>query len=222
MLLPAPALSLWLLYAGQTMWRWLYRLGGVGLILLGLADNSAVPLPGSMDALTIVLAGHQREWWWYYALMATAGAMLGGYLTYRLARAGGKEVLEKKIGKQRAQKVYAKFERAGFSSIAVGAMIPPPFPILPVLLSAGAMQYPRKKFLAALALGRGVRFTLVAYIASRYGRHIFRFFSQYYKPALWTLIALAVVGGVVALSFYLRHRQKKKQERLAPARHKAA
>src|SRR5437899_26305 len=36
--------------------HWLFRLGGVGLIALGLADNSVVPLPGSLDAFTILLA----------------------------------------------------------------------------------------------------------------------------------------------------------------------
>src|SRR5215471_9724944 len=30
---------------------WLLRLGGLGLILLGIADNSVIPLPGSMDVL---------------------------------------------------------------------------------------------------------------------------------------------------------------------------
>src|SRR3989442_14155357 len=67
---------------------WLRRLGGPGLILLGLADNSVIPMPGSMDALTIWLAASHRDWWPYYAFMATAGAVLGGYITYRLAREG--------------------------------------------------------------------------------------------------------------------------------------
>ena len=44
-----------------TVWTRLRHLGGVGLILLGLADNSVVPLPGSMDVLTIFLAAHHRR-----------------------------------------------------------------------------------------------------------------------------------------------------------------
>jgi len=38
------------------MLAWLERLGGLGLILLGLADNSPIPLPGSMDVLTVILS----------------------------------------------------------------------------------------------------------------------------------------------------------------------
>jgi membrane protein YqaA with SNARE-associated domain len=87
----------------------LWQLGGPGLILLGLADNSLVPLPGSMDALTIVLPASRKDLWWYYAFMAAIGAVLGGYLTYRLGAEGGKETLEKKISKRRAQKVYRIF-----------------------------------------------------------------------------------------------------------------
>jgi hypothetical protein len=35
--------------------HWIYQLGGVGLIPLGLLDSSVVPIPGSMDVLTIIL-----------------------------------------------------------------------------------------------------------------------------------------------------------------------
>ncbi|MBA3916658.1 MAG: hypothetical protein H0X25_22990, partial [Acidobacteriales bacterium] len=33
----------------SSMMGWLAQLGGFGLILMGLADNSVVPMPGSMD-----------------------------------------------------------------------------------------------------------------------------------------------------------------------------
>lgn len=187
--------------------KWLLRLGGPGLILLGLADNSVIPLPGSMDVLTIILAASHRAWWFYYSTMATIGAVVGGYLTYRLGAKGGKETLEQRIPKNKIDKVYRKFEKRGFWAVAVPAMLPPPVPIVPFLLAAGAMQYSRRKFLAALATGRGLRFAIIGVVAAHYGSQIFRFFSRYYKPALYTLIFLAVVGGVMGLFFYLRHRR---------------
>jgi membrane protein YqaA with SNARE-associated domain len=186
----------------------LWQLGGPGLILLGVADNSVVPLPGSMDAFTIVLSASRKDLWWYYAIMATIGAVLGGYLTYRLGAKGGKETLEKKISKRRAEKVYHIFERYGFWSVSIGAVCPPPVPIVPFLIAAGALQYPRRKFLAALALGRAVRFTAVAYLGSIYGRRIFRWIALYYRPALYVLIGLAVIGGLAALYFWKRHRRR--------------
>lgn len=206
-----------------SVWTRLRHLGGVGLVLLGLADSSVVPLPGSMDVLTIYLAARHRNLWWYYAFMATVGAVIGGYITYSLARKGGKEAFERKLSKKKAEKVFARFERWGFGAVAVPALLPPPFPIVPFLLAAGAMQYSRKKFVAALALGRAVRFTIVAGLGALYGRHIVRFFSRYYKPALIVLIGLAVVGGILALVQYYRYKTSTARDRGGrPVREKTA
>jgi membrane protein YqaA with SNARE-associated domain len=191
---------------------WLIHLGGLGLILLAIADNSLVPLPGSLDVLTIWLAASNRHLWLYYAAMAVVGSVIGGYITYVLAQKGGKEALERRLSKRTAEKVYRRFERWGFGTVAVSAMMPPPFPMVPVLLAAGALQYSRKKFLGALALGRGVRFTIVAGLGAIYGDAIVSFFSKYYKPALYTLISLAVIGGVVALVQYLKYRKRRTRE----------
>jgi membrane protein YqaA with SNARE-associated domain len=190
------------------LWRQLRHLGGVGLVLLGLVDNSVIPVTGSMDVLTIWLAARHREPWPYYAFMATLGAVIGGYITYSLARKGGKEMMERKLSKKRAAQFSKTFASWGFAAIVIPAMLPPPFPFLPFLLAAGAMQYSRKKFLAALVLGRGIRYSIEAALGFVYGRHILRFFTKYYKPAMAILIGLAVIGTAVTLVQYLRYRKK--------------
>ncbi len=200
-------LALVLLASKKSSLRWLVHLGGPGLILLGLVDNSPIPLPGSMDVATILLAAHNRNLWIYYSMMATAGAVLGGYLTYRMARKGGKETLEKRFSTRKTARVYAIFERWGLAAVAIPAILPPPFPIVPMLLAAGAMQYPARKFLAALAVGRGIRYTILAYLGAHYGRHIVNFFARYYWQTLSVLIAFAVLGGLYGLFEYKR-RQK--------------
>ena len=192
----------------MTMWQHLRRMGGPGLVLLGIADNSVIPLTGSMDVLTIWLAARHLHPWPYYAAMATLGAVIGGYITYALARKGGKEAMERKLSKRRAKKVSQAFERWGFAAVAIPALLPPPFPFVPFLLAAGAMQYSRKKFLGALTLGRGIRYTLAAGLGFHYGRHIMRFFSQYYKPAMAILIGLAVLGAILSLIQYRRYRRQ--------------
>jgi membrane protein YqaA with SNARE-associated domain len=200
---------------------WLRRLGGPGLILLGIADNSLVPLPGSMDVLTIWLSAHQRELWPYYAAMATLGALLGGCITYALAKKGGKQALERKFSRSKVEKLYHRFERWGFWTVTVPALLPPPFPMVPFLIAAGALQYSRKKFLGSLALGRGIRFFVIAFLGQVYGRAIASFFSKYYKPALFTLIGLAILGGTLAFVEYMRMRKKPRQSP-ATSRPKAA
>jgi len=195
-------------FVASALGRWMHHLGGPGLLLLGLLDNSPVPLPGSMDILTIWLAARQPDWWPLYAALATIGSLLGGYVTYALARRGGRQAMEKRLSKKNATRVYRYFERWGFLTVVVPALLPPPFPIVPFLVAAGALQYSPKKFLSALAFGRGVRFTIIASLGAIYGRHIVRFFAKYYQPALWILLALAVLGGVLTLIGYLRHERK--------------
>src|SRR5436309_1241734 len=149
--------------------RWFLHLGGIGLIPLGFLDGSLFPVPGSMDLATVVLAARDRELWFYYALMAAIGSVLGGFLTYRLARKGGKETLEKKFPRY-FKKVESAFERWGFAAIVASALLPPPFPMVPFLVAAGSAQYPVAKFLVAFAAGRVLRFFLLALLAVRYGR----------------------------------------------------
>ena len=86
--------------------HWIYQLGGVGFIPLGILDNSIIPLPGSMDVLTIFLSARKEQLWLYYALMATVGSVAGGFVTYRLARKGGKETLARRFPPKTLDKVY--------------------------------------------------------------------------------------------------------------------
>ncbi len=207
MLLPSATL------AALFVWRWILRLGGPGLIFLGVVDNSVVPLTGSMDVLTIWLAAGHRNVWPYYALMATIGAVVGGYITYALGRKGGKEAIERKLKKDKAEKLLKRFDRWGFESVAVGALLPPPFPLVPVLLAAGALQYSRKKFVAALTLGRSVRYCLVAGLGSLYAGPITSFFSRYYKPTALVLGGIAAIGSFFAIREYLHARKTKSEGR---------
>ncbi|MGO9590028.1 MAG: YqaA family protein [Candidatus Acidiferrales bacterium] len=197
--------------AARSVRRWLIHLGGVGLIPLGLLDNSLIPLPGSVDVATIILSSRQDDWWPYYALMATAGSVLGGFLTYRMARRGGKATLERRFSRGQVDKVYSIFGRWGFGAIAVAALLPPPAPMVPFLLVAGAMQYPVRKFLTALTLGRAVRYTVLAYLAARYGRHVFAFIAQHARPFAWVVAGLLIATALVVLLVVLLRKAKRKK-----------
>jgi len=192
--------------AARRVRHWLFHLGGVGLIPLGVLDSSVVPLPGSMDFVTILLASRQGDWWPYYAFMATVGSVIGGFLTYRLARKGGKETLERKFSRRRAGKIYAFFGKWGFGAILVASLLPPPLPMVPFLLAAGAMQYPVRKFLSALAIGRAVRYAVLAYLSSRYGPSIIGFLAAHERRAAWVAIALAVIVAIAFALYLLAHK----------------
>ncbi len=177
--------------------HWIFHLGALGFIPLGLLDSSIIPLPGSMDVLTIVLAARSGDFWFYYAFMATVGSVIGGYVTYRLARKGGKETLARKFPRRKLEKIYKIFGRWGFGAIAIPALLPPPVPMVPFVLAAGAMQYSAKKFLVALTLGRIVRYSILAYLAARYGRYMLTSIAQLQHPILVVAIALIAAAAVV-------------------------
>ncbi len=192
--------------------HWIYQLGGLGLIPLGLLDNSIIPLPGSMDVLTIFLSARNEQLWLYYALMATFGSVAGGFVTYRLARKGGKETLARRFPPKTLDKVYKRFERWGLGAIAIPALLPPPVPMLPFLFAAGAMQYPMRKFLFALTVGRIVRYTLLAFLAARYGRQILAFISQHAHPALFIVVGLIATVAAVLFFVFVGKRQERHQD----------
>lgn len=191
----------------RSLIAWARRVGGPGLIVLGVIDNSAIPVPGSQDAMTVILAAAEKTWWPYYAFMATAGAVLGGYITYRLARKEGKAILERRVSRRKAQKVYNAFEKWGFGAVIIPALLPPPLPMFPFLLAAGAMQYSRGKFVTALAIGRGIRYTLLAFLAATYGRRILGRIVQYHDRILFLGIAAAVATALYAVLRYKRSKR---------------
>jgi membrane protein DedA with SNARE-associated domain len=86
-------------------------------------------------------------------------------------------------------------------------------------VAAGALQYSRRRFLAALALGRGMRYTILGLLGIHYGRHFLRFFNRNTKPTIYVLLSMSAIGAVAALIAYLRYRHQEPElgEAHAPA-----
>ncbi|MGB8673955.1 MAG: VTT domain-containing protein [Candidatus Acidiferrales bacterium] len=188
--------------------HWIFHLGALGFIPLGLLDSSVVPIPGSMDVLVIVLCARNADIWIYYAVMATLGSVIGAYVTYRLARKGGKEALMRRFPKRKVERAYKIFSRWGFGAIAIPAVLPPPVPMVPFVLAAGAMQYSVNKFLLAMIAGRSVRYCVLGYLSARYGRYMLRFITELPHPVLIIAIVLAV-AATTAVVFLLSSKRKK-------------
>jgi membrane protein YqaA with SNARE-associated domain len=196
------------LLLGRSARHWFFSLGGLGLIPLGVLDCSLIPIPGFMDVLTIVLAARDRNLWPYYAAMATAGSLLGSYITYNIASKGGERALARRISRHKVQRFYKIFERWGFGAIVVPAVLPPPVPFVAFLFAAGAAKYPVKKFLLALLVGRGIRYTLLAFLAGHYGRYILTFISPKQHPVALPLIAGLLVLAVIWAVFRIIKEEK--------------
>ena len=200
--------------------RWLVRFGGPGLILVGIVDQSFVPVPGAIDAILVVLTAGNRNLWPYYWLMATAGALLGAYITYRLSKKGGKEALHKRLPRKNIQKVEDAFGKRGFMALFVAALLPPPLPMVPVVVGAGALQYPTKKFLLAVGSGRLIRYALLAWLAHVYGRHIMRVVRSHEVLIIVSFLVFSV-GAAVTGWLWTRWQKNKEKRRSSGAKQAA-
>ena len=80
------------------------------------------------------------------------------------------------------------------------------------MFAAGAMQYSVKKFLVALTLGRIVRYTLLAFLAARYGRHVLAVILRHGHPVLVAVVVLSA-AALAVLIFILINRRKKEAHR---------
>src|SRR5439155_26075550 len=112
------------------------------------------------------------------------------------------------------QKIYRKFDRGAFQAVFVPALLPPPVPMVPFVLAAGVMNYPPRQFLAALIAGRALRFSIVALLASIYGKSILGFIREYREPVLWSFVGSVALGAMIGLFYFFRHRHARAKQHL--------
>jgi membrane protein DedA with SNARE-associated domain len=72
------------------------------------------------------------------------------------------------------------------------------------------MQYPARKFLAALTLGRISRYMVLAYLAARYGRRIIAFIAKHGHPVVVAILVALVATAVVIFYFWRGSKNKKR------------
>jgi len=180
----------------------LRHLGAPGLFFLAIIDSTPIPTLGGVDILLAILAARHVEPWWVYGLVAAAGSVVGAYITFHAARAGGADYLQKKFGQKRVTRFLDLFERWGTRGLAVSASVPFPFPTSAFFAAAGVLAYPVRRFLTVVAVARAVRYLTISLVAFHYGRHFIRALrnpSQYYGwlIALGLLVALLVFAAAL-------------------------
>src|ERR1700756_1476805 len=138
--------------------RFLFSFGLFGVFLVSIVDSSFVPLPvpGVTDIMIIIMsAQHQNII--LLVLLATIGSALGGYFSHLVGQRGGMAFLEKRIPPRIFKRVCHWMERNAILSVALPAILPPPMPISPFVLAAGALRMSRKKFMIAFTASRCLR-----------------------------------------------------------------
>jgi membrane protein YqaA with SNARE-associated domain len=182
------------------------HLGALGLFFVAILDSSPLPTFGGPDILTAILAGQQSNPWYEYAAVATAGSVLGAYLTFRIARRAGSAYLHSKFKSRKMNSMLNLFKKSGTGALIASTAIPFPFPTSLFFASAGASDYHLGKFLTVVAICRGARYALIAFIADHYGRHFIRVLRHPIQYWGWLLAFAAIIAVVIAAGFVVNRR----------------
>lgn len=182
------------------------HLGAAGLFLLAILDSSPLPTFGGPDILIAILAGSHRNPWYEYAAVATAGSVIGAYLTFRIARKAGSAYLDNKFGEGRVSTFLKLFQKWGTGTLVASTAIPFPFPTSMVFAAAGASDYRMGKYLPIVAVCRAARYSAIAIVADVYGRRFIRVLGHPTQHLGWLLFFAAMTAGLIAGGILINRR----------------
>jgi membrane protein YqaA with SNARE-associated domain len=189
---------------------------GLGLFVIAFFDSSLLSLPEINDVLLVYFGARFPDNAFYYATMTVLGSASGGSLLYGLARWKGYAMIARRFSGARSENVFGLVRRYGALAVLVPAILPPPFPFKIFLLAAGSLGLPYARFLAAIVVGRTIRYFGEAYVAVRYGEEAMSFLHANARNVV--LAAVVLVSGflVVRLAAWLRRRRRRNAEPRTP------
>ena|SRR5438094_147032 len=172
---------------------------GPAMILIGALDSSLLSLPEINDYLVIARCYTHPETAFIFPLFPAIGSVLGCLLLYTILRRGGRAVLHRRFRMDHVLRVERAYARFGILALAIPALLPPPMPFKIFVATAGALQFPRRRFLLTIMLARSVRYYTEGTLAVFYGERVLRFL----KDNGVLIVSIAAGLFVIALAIYL-------------------
>jgi membrane protein YqaA with SNARE-associated domain len=175
------------------------------MVIIGALDSSLLSLPEINDYLVVGRCYKYPTAAFYFPLFAAAGSVIGCNLLYTIVRRGGQAVLRKRFKLQSIKRVERAYERYGFLAIGIPAILPPPLPFKIFVATAGALEYPRWKFLLTVMIARSFRYYVEGILAVFYGRRVLLFLKDNGLVIVSIVGSLALIGAIVY--FLVRRRR---------------
>ncbi len=167
------------------------------MIVIGALDSSLLSLPEINDYLVVMRCARDHSAAIYFPLFAALGSVLGCLVLYTILRRGGQAVLRRRFSSEnliRVEKAYARF---GFLALAIPALLPPPMPFKIFVATAGALEYPRWRFLVTVMLARSLRYYVEGILAVYYGELVLRFITDNGLAIFSVVVSLCLVGFAI-------------------------
>ncbi|MGH9372868.1 MAG: VTT domain-containing protein [Vicinamibacterales bacterium] len=182
-----------------------------GAFLMAALDTSMLFfLPFGIDALVIFLSARDEELFWLYPLLATTGSLTGAGVTFWIGRKVGEVGIERLVPGKRLERLKCKVNDSGAIAMAIPALLPPPFPLTPFILTCGALDVNRARFFATFGSVRLIRFGAEALLARRYGRGVLAILqSDTFQTVVAAFILVALVGTVASAVLLWRSTHQK-------------
>jgi membrane protein YqaA with SNARE-associated domain len=193
-----PSAALLAFAAGHRLMHFFFHLGLFGLVLISTVDSSFVPLPipGVTDILIILYTANHANVV-LVVLLATIGSALGGLISHAVGQAGGMAFLESHVSKRFLAPMKRWVETHAILSVALPAILPPPIPLSPFVLLAGAVHMQRRKFMIAFTTSRFARHCIAAWLGIHYGKQVLRLWNQF--SARWAVTILIVFWSLTVI-----------------------
>jgi len=182
------------------------HLGALGLFSLAIVDSSPLPTAGGPYILTAILAASHHNPWYECAAVATAGSVIGAYLTFRIGRKTGWALLHRKSRDGNVPALVNLFQQWGAGALAVSTALPLPSPTSVLFVAAGASNYPTSRYLAIVTVCRAARYAAIAVVADHYGRHFIRALRHPIEYWGWLLLLAAIILGLAIAAVLINKR----------------
>jgi membrane protein YqaA with SNARE-associated domain len=163
------------------------------MVLIGALDSSLLSLPEINDYLVVARCYKDPKAALYFPLFAALGSVIGCSILYAIMQRGGQAVLRARFREEHIQRVENAYARFGFLTLAIPALLPPPMPFKIFVATAGALEYPKWRFMTTIMISRSLRYYVEGVLAIFYGERVLKFLSDN------GLMILSIVGGLCVL-----------------------
>jgi len=168
-------------------------LGAPGLFLIAFLDSSFLSLPEIADFMVVLMVTHHKTRMLVYAVSATLGSIAGCLVIYFIGQKGGDALIAKRFTTGTIERAKAALQRHGVMAVLVPSLLPPPAPFKIFVLLAGVAHIDVRHFVLAIALGRGLRYLALGFLAVRYGERARAYMVQ--NGMRVSLIAMGVLAA---------------------------
>lgn len=164
------------------------------LAALTFAESVFFPIPPDVLLAPMVLANRKKAW--FYASLTTVSSVIGGvvgyYLGYWMFEPWIQPLITEFGYQARFDTAISWFENWGVWVVFLAGFSPIPYKLFTV--SAGFLQMLFLPFLLASAIGRGLRFFLVAGVIYFGGEKMENKLRQWIDVLGWLIVVLIVIA----------------------------